>query len=313
MSCWTESWPRHDRAPHRRRRRTVRALPQPGNAVGHPPGAVPRPGRGRRIPHGRGLHPTGPGPRHRPLTRPTPGVRRERGGRERDPARRARPARPAAGRPGHTYRVCLDGLDSRLTAMAELGCTVATTVLNPRTPLDTDEARAVARERISQLATAAAGYGVRLAVEAVSIHTGLPPELDGPHPLVDRLPQLAQLLDETDAENAGVLVDSFHWAAAGADPGHITALGPDRITHVQIADTPATCAAGELTDSRRLFPGDGALAWPAFADALARAGYAGPVSVELFNPELRALPAGEIACLSHRAATGCWTLAEASR
>ncbi|MGW0652333.1 sugar phosphate isomerase/epimerase family protein [Streptomyces umbrinus] len=212
-----------------------------------------------------------------------------------------------------TYRACLDGLDSRVKAMADLGCTVATTVLNPRTPLDTDEARAVARERISQLATAAAGYGVRLAVEAVSIHTGLPPELDGPHPLVDRLPQLAQLLDETDAENAGVLVDSFHWAAAGADPGHITALGPDRITHVQIADTPATCAAGELTDSRRLFPGDGALAWPAFADALAKAGYAGPVSVELFNPELRALPAGEIACLSHRAATGCWTLAEASR
>ncbi|MET9759972.1 sugar phosphate isomerase/epimerase family protein [Streptomyces sp. NPDC006372] len=212
-----------------------------------------------------------------------------------------------------TYRACLDGLDSRLETMAELGCTVATTVLNPRSPLDTTEARTVARERIAELATAAAAYGVRLAVEAVSIHTGLPPELDGPHPVVDSLPQLAELLDDTGAENAGVLVDSFHWKAAGSDPGHITALGPDRITHVQIADTPAHRTVGELTDAQRLFPGDGALDWPALADALARAGYDGPVSVELFNPKLRALPAGEIARLSHHAATRCWTLAEASR
>jgi sugar phosphate isomerase/epimerase len=212
-----------------------------------------------------------------------------------------------------TYRSCLDGLDSRLQTMAALGCTVATTVLNPRSPLETVEARAVARERIAELAAAAAAYGLRLAVEVVSIRTGLPPELDGPHPVLDSLPQLAELLDDTSAENAGVLVDSFHWAAAGADPGHITVLGPDRITHVQVADTPAHRDIGELTDSQRLFPGDGALAWWTLADALARAGYAGPVSVELFNPELRALPAGEIARQSHHAATRCWTPAEASR
>lgn len=207
-----------------------------------------------------------------------------------------------------TYRTCLDGLDDRLKAMAALGCTVATTVLNPRSPLDTIRARALARERITQLATAAAAHGVRLAVEAVSIRTGLPPEL--PHPVVDNLPQLAELLDATGTDHAGVLVDSFHWAAAGADPAHLTALGPGRITHVQIADIPAGHTAS-VTDAERLFPGDGALPWPAFADALARAGYDGPVSVELFNPALRSLAAGEIARLSHHAATRCWTPAKA--
>lgn len=211
-----------------------------------------------------------------------------------------------------TYEACLNGLDDRLKVMASLGCTVATTVLNPHSPLGTAEARAVARQRIAYLATAAAAYGVRLAVEAVSIRTGLPPELDGPHPVADTLPQLAELLDESGTDTAGLLVDSFHWAAAGADPAHLTEFG-GRITHVQIADTPAGHPAGELTDSQRLFPGDGALAWPSFADALARAGYAGPVSVELFNPRLRALPAGEIARLSHHAATHCFTLAEAPR
>lgn len=211
-----------------------------------------------------------------------------------------------------TYDTCLTGLDDRLKAMAALGCTVATTVLNPRSALATGQARALARQRITYLAAAAATYGVRLAVEAVSVRTGLPPELDGPQPVADTLPQLADLLDDTGTDSAGLLVDSFHWAAAGADPAHLTALG-GRITHVQIADTPAGRTAGELTDSQRLFPGDGALPWPAFAEALARAGYAGPVSVELFNPDLRALPAGEIARLSHHAAAHGFTLAEAPR
>ncbi|MEU6889913.1 sugar phosphate isomerase/epimerase family protein [Streptomyces viridosporus] len=212
-----------------------------------------------------------------------------------------------------TYRACLHGLDGRLEAMAALGCTVATTVLNPRSPLDTLQARAVARERIAQLADAAAGRGVRLAVEAVSVQTGLPADLDGPHPVAGTLPQLAELLHDTRAEGVGVLVDSFHWAAAGADPAHITGLGPGAITHVQLADAPADRGVRELADAQRLFPGDGALNWTVFADALTQAGYAGPVSVELFNPALRALPAGEIARLSHHAATGCWTPAEAPR
>ncbi|MFR0367533.1 sugar phosphate isomerase/epimerase family protein [Streptomyces sp. MCC20] len=214
-----------------------------------------------------------------------------------------------------TYRACLDGLDERLETMAALGCTVATTVLNPRSPLHTTEARDLARERIAQLAAVAEAHGVRLAVEAVSIRDGLPPDLDGAHPVVDSLPLLAELLHDTKTGNAGVLVDSFHWAAAGADPAHITSLGTSAITHVQIADIPqhGPGTTGELTDTQREFPGDGALDWKAFADALTRADYTGPVSVELFNPHLRALPAGEIARCSHHAATTCWTLPEASR
>ncbi|MET8081325.1 TIM barrel protein [Streptomyces sp. NPDC005303] len=131
-----------------------------------------------------------------------------------------------------TYHACLDGLDQRLETMAALGCTVATTVLNPRSPLPTAKALHLARERIAHLARSTAAHGVRLAVETVSVHAGLPPELDGPHPVLGTLPELAALLDETGADGAGVLVDSFRWAAADADPAHITALGPHRITHV---------------------------------------------------------------------------------
>lgn len=211
------------------------------------------------------------------------------------------------------YDEHLQTLDERLKTFAELGCPVATTVLNPFSELDQGDALALARQRIVRLADAAAEYGVRLAVEVVSVVDGLPPELDGPHPVAATLPALAELLHESGTDNAAVLVDSFHWAVAGADPDHITALGTGTVGHVQIADIPHAGIPHDWADALRLFPGDGALDWPAFADALTRVSYTGAASVELFNPVLRALPEDEIAARSHRAATICWNPEEASR
>ncbi|RDG36259.1 sugar phosphate isomerase/epimerase family protein [Streptomyces corynorhini] len=211
------------------------------------------------------------------------------------------------------YAEHLESLPARLKTFAELGCPVATTVLNPYSVLDQNEALPLARKRIAQLADAAAEYGVRLAVEAVSVTSGLPPELDGPHPVVATLPDVAELVHESGTVNAAVLVDSFHWAVAGADPGHITALGMGGVGHIQIADIPHTGTPRGWTDALRLFPGDGTLDWPVFADALDRVGYTGTASVELFNPFRRALAEDEISARSHRAATGCWTPEEAPR
>lgn len=204
------------------------------------------------------------------------------------------------------YQDCREGLDQRLAAFAELGCPVATTVLNPRSRLPQAEALATARDRIGELADAAAAHGVLLAVEIVSVTSGLPPELDGPHPVADTLPGLAALLDQAGRDNARVLVDSLHWAAAGAQVDHITALVPVGIGHVQIADIPANVSDADLTDAQRQFPGEGTLPWQRFAKALAAAGYTGPVSVELFNPDLRVLPEAEIARRSHQGAAGCF-------
>ncbi len=209
------------------------------------------------------------------------------------------------------YAEHLRSLPARLKMFAQLGCPVATTVLNPYSSLGQNESLALARTRIVHLADTAAEYGVRLAVEAVSVTDGLPPELDGPHPVAVTLPAVAELLHDSGTLNAAVLVDSFHWAVAGADPGHITALGTGGVGHVQIADVPHAGTPRRWTDGQRLFPGDGALNWSAFADALQRVGYGGPTSVELFNPVLRALPEDEITARSHRAATGCWTPEEA--
>ncbi|WTW91922.1 sugar phosphate isomerase/epimerase [Streptomycetaceae bacterium NBC_01309] len=213
--------------------------------------------------------------------------------------------------PEDRYRDLIRHLPQRLAAFTAIGCPVATIVLNPRSHLPTARARTLAVVRLRELAAAAADVGVRLAVEAVGVRTGLPPNLDGPHPVAATLPQLADLLADADHPTLSVLVDSYHWAATGADPAHITGLPHGQVAHVQIADTPTDTSVstppGEWTDAMRLFPGDAALPWPAFGAALAANGYTGPASVELFNPDLRALPEPEVAARAFDGAASRWT------
>lgn len=200
------------------------------------------------------------------------------------------------------YAGAREGLASRLAAFQVIGCPVATIVLNPRAPGDPQAARATAAARVSDLAAACADHGITLAVEAVSVTQGLPADLDGPAPVAATLPELRDLLGL--AGNVTACVDSFHWGAAGSDPRHLDGLP---VGHVQIADTPPPAVPpGEWTDAMRLFPGDGTLDWAGLGSALRAAGYHGAVSVELFNPQLRALPEADIARRALDAARRCW-------
>lgn len=203
------------------------------------------------------------------------------------------------------FEAAREGLPQRLAALQAVSCSVATIVLNPRIPGDPEAARATAIARIGSLARLCADHGITLAVEAVGVRSGLPADLDGTEEVAVTLPQLRALLDQADGPpgSLAACVDSFHWAAAGADPGHLDGLP---VAHVQIADTPPGVPAAQWTDAMRLFPGDGSLDWAVLAGALQAAGYSGAVSVELFNPQLWALPEQDIAQRALDAARGCW-------
>lgn len=202
------------------------------------------------------------------------------------------------------YAAALEGAADRLEAMHTIGCPTATIVLNPRSRHTLGHARATAAARIRGLARLCAEHEVSLAVEAVGVQQGLPADLDGPHEVARTLPQLRDLLAPISEDNVAVCVDAFHWAATGADPADLNGLN---IGHVQIADAPASVLADQWSDAMRLFPGEGdAVPWTVLADALHAAGYRGAVSVELFNPDLRALPEKEIAARSLEGARSCW-------
>ena len=99
-----------------------------------------------------------------------------------------------------------------------------------------------------------------------------------------------------DRPNLGIVLDSFHACARGNPIEPIAALPADNIALVQVADAPAL-QMDPLSLSRhyRCYPGQGDYPIVDYLDAIARAGYRGPVSLEIFNDQFRGASAAAIA------------------
>lgn len=110
-----------------------------------------------------------------------------------------------------------------------------------------------------------------------------------------------QMLELADAvgPNVGLLVDCFHCHAAAENYEHLAQIPAEKIVLVHLNDCPDV-PIDQIQDGDRLLPGEGAIDLPAFFAALKRAGYAGPMSLEVFSEDLRAMPARD-------AATKAWS------
>jgi 4-hydroxyphenylpyruvate dioxygenase len=86
----------------------------------------------------------------------------------------------------------------------------------------------------------------------------------------------------------GLILDSFHTLARGIDSDTIRSIPGDRIFIVQLADAPRM-DMDLLQWSRhyRNMPGEGDLDIAGFMRAVAATGYAGPISLEIFNDQFR--------------------------
>jgi len=93
-------------------------------------------------------------------------------------------------------------------------------------------------------------------------------------------------------DRAGVLIDTYQCARAGATATAVAALEPGRVALVQVADAVGTAPAGDelVTESRhhRLLPGAGDLPIADYVRAVVAAGYRGPLAAEVLSEELRA-------------------------
>ena len=100
-----------------------------------------------------------------------------------------------------------------------------------------------------------------------------------------------RLVDTLDHPNLGLILDSFHTLSIGDSVDEIARIPADRITFVQIADAPKM-AMDVLEWSRhyRCFPGQGDLDVVGFTREVLASGYAGPLSLEIFNDGFRAAP-----------------------
>ncbi len=82
-------------------------------------------------------------------------------------------------------------------------------------------------------------------------------------------------------EGVDLVLDSCHWHASGA--GSIDAFPIERLAIVHLNDAPAK-PPREIEDADRIFPGEGVIRLEQLLAALRARGYAGPWSLETFNP-----------------------------
>ncbi|HQZ12288.1 MAG TPA: TIM barrel protein [Devosia sp.] len=97
-----------------------------------------------------------------------------------------------------------------------------------------------------------------------------------------------EIVRRADHPNVGLILDSFHTLARRIDPETIRAIPGDRIFFVQLADAPKI-DMDMLYWSRhfRSMPGQGDLPVADFVRAVMATGYAGPLSLEVFNDQFR--------------------------
>lgn len=165
--------------------------------------------------------------------------------------------------------------EAKFRLMARLGMDTILVCSNVATAtIDDDQLRA---EQLAQLAALAGEHGVRVAYEALAW---------GKH--VNDYEHAYRLVEAVDHPNLGTCLDSFHILSRDWDTAPIEDINADKIFFVQVADAPKL-SMDVLSWSRhyRVFPGEGQFELAKFMGHVVRAGYTGPVSLEVFNDVFR--------------------------
>ena len=165
--------------------------------------------------------------------------------------------------------------DAKFRLMSRLGMDTILVCSNVATAsIDDDALRA---EQLAALATLAQDHGVKVAYEALAWGK-----------YVNDYEHAHRLVEAVDHPNLGTCLDSFHILSRDWDTAPIEAFNPEKIFFVQVADAPKL-SMDVLSWSRhyRVFPGEGQFELAKFLGHVVRAGYTGPVSLEVFNDVFR--------------------------
>ena len=104
----------------------------------------------------------------------------------------------------------------------------------------------------------------------------------------------------------GICFDAYHFYCGPSKTEDIGYLTSQNLFHVQLCDL-ADIPREFATDSHRILPGEGDIPLTQLIEHLRQIQYSGPVSIELYNPQLWQVPPrqfGEIAMTSLRKILG---------
>ena len=172
----------------------------------------------------------------------------------------------------------LDRAQRKFDTMQALGTDLLLVCSNTQAACLPEAERAAADLRA--MAEAAAARGLRVGFEALAW---------GRH--TSRWRQAWGIVQAADHPALGLILDSFHTLCLGDDLAGLDAVPAAKLFFLQLADAPRL-QQDVLSWSRhhRLFPFQGELPVAEFHQAALAAGYAGPISLEIFNDDFRAAP-----------------------
>ena len=191
----------------------------------------------------------------------------------------------------------VEHLKANAPLAAELRADSCATWIMPSSDLPLMENWKFHVERLRPQAEVLAGHGLRLGLEFVAPHHL---RRKFRHEFVFTPGQMLELAADV-GPNVGLLVDCFHVHCAGLPMGDVADLPPGKVVLAHLNDAPEV-PVPDVQDGVRLLPGEGAIDAAAFLSALRDAGYAGPVSLEVFSDDLRSLPPDEAAERAYDAA-----------
>ncbi|MGX7828030.1 sugar phosphate isomerase/epimerase family protein [Actinokineospora sp. 24-640] len=172
-----------------------------------------------------------------------------------------------------------------LDEAAELGTDVLVLVPGGLPDRDIDGARRRVTDAVAALVEPARERGVRLAIEPMH------PIFAADRGVISTLAQALDIAEEHPVDAVGVVVDTFHvwW-----EPGVLDqiARAGRRVLSYQVGDWITPLPADTLLS--RGMVGDGHIDFAALTGAVAAAGYAGDVEVEIFNADIWAAPGADV-------------------
>jgi 3-dehydroshikimate dehydratase len=177
----------------------------------------------------------------------------------------------------------LDRAERKFDLMGELGTDLMLVCSSVASDVIDDDSLAAAD--LYSLGERAAQRGLRIGYEALGW---------GRH--VSTFGHALRIVEQANHPAVGLVLDSFHTLCIRDDIAPIAWIPSERIFFVQIADAPMI-QLDPLSWSRhfRLFPGQGGMPVIPFMRNVIASGYAGPISLEIFNDEFRAAPPRPIA------------------
>ena len=188
------------------------------------------------------------------------------------------PFRDFEGMPEAQFRRSLERAERKFDLMQAMGAPTMLCCSNT-SPLSVNDP-SLAAAQLHELAERAARRNLRVGFEALAWgrHTSL-------------YGQAWEIVKQANHSHLGLILDSFHTLSLKDDPAGIAAIPGDKIFFLQMADAPLlSMDVIQWARHHRSFPGQGDFDVIGFFEQVLRAGYTGPLSLEIFNDIFRETP-----------------------